>query len=506
MTQGKPKMSRAALRCGSVAASLLKPGTKRYEKWLSLRNYRRKRNAKAKMDGLSARMDDMQKQTGKGKKNLIRADEQQENTMTTNSANLGAQDHAYLARQALEIGMKAPADVVPHRSTMSFGLESPEIMFWSEDHQPQDFAGQVGNVDHKKVTAVIEALKEGDTKASWKGWAECRICDEHLGSRDLGSHGFKWPSMAEHYIEEHGVWTPGLDQFAEALLGEEIEVEKDGTRPSCGVFIPLPYNLAKDFPCKKENDDSVPHYTVLYVGDMKPKAYKEFCNLVRKFAAKLKPFECDTAHYGEFLNPQGQKIPHMGPSMKCRAKLAIIHGLLRRFCEKLGTSVKHTYGKMESSAVPYEVQFKPHATLAYLPAAMPYKGPRPTGSWKVTELECWGHEQIRIPLGETRAAQPIGLTRSPLVAKYPMAVPDAVACEDEKPFMPEVIAVRYKKGDPWTRPGEHHEDVVGGSMGAVGKGVGGSSGDVGLDGSLPYLWLKQQQDKKLRRKKLAGLI
>lgn len=31
-------------RCGSVAASLLKPGTKRYEKWLAKRNRARKRN------------------------------------------------------------------------------------------------------------------------------------------------------------------------------------------------------------------------------------------------------------------------------------------------------------------------------------------------------------------------------------------------------------------------------------------------------------------------------
>ena len=47
----------------------------------------------------------------------------------------------------------------------------------------------------------------------------------------------------------------------------------------------------------------------------------------------------------------------------------------------------------------------------------------------------------------------------------------------------------------------HHEDVIGGSMGAVGKGLGGSHGDIGLEGSLPYLEVM----KKLERKKLAGL-
>lgn len=35
-----------AERCGSVAASMLKPGTKVYEKWLAKRNRTRKRNAK----------------------------------------------------------------------------------------------------------------------------------------------------------------------------------------------------------------------------------------------------------------------------------------------------------------------------------------------------------------------------------------------------------------------------------------------------------------------------
>ena len=52
---------------------------------------------------------------------------------------------------------------------------------------------------------------------------------------------------------------------------------------------------------------------------------------------------------------------------------------------------------------------------------------------------------------------------------------------------------------------KRHEDVVTGAMGGSNPGVGGSSGDIGLAGSLPFLQAQKQNDKKLQREKLAGL-
>jgi len=372
----------------------------------------------------------------------------------------------------------------------------------------------------------------------------------------------------------------------EDTMFEEREADKTGAL-TCGVFLPLPYDLAKDFPDKSEHDDSVPHYTLLFVGPCTPAQFKTLVMVIRGVAVKLKPFPMDLASYGEFMNKEGMKISNMGPSLIARFRMAALHGILRRAVESLakGVTVKHTYGPGESKSIPYEAQFKPHATLAYLPRMMPYRGPKPTGSWNVTELEVWGHEKVRIPLGKTLARQPIGLTRDPIKFDYPMAVPEvstgkgkgkpkledripggladnsgpddfdpkqlakgvkvelehtssrAIATEiamdhlKEDPryysklekihtestssgniaapnvkkwgeaFLREPLHLRARSGDPFLQG----EDVVGGSMGAMGKGVGGSSGDIGLDGSLPYLEVQKQIDKKLRRKKLKGL-
>jgi len=444
------------------------------------------------------------------------------------------------------------------------------ILYWSEKHCPQDYENCISSVSTEAVDRVIAALRLGENVQQARGWANCRICEASLGSSDLSSNGFMWPSQAEHYVVEHGVWTPDLNQFAETLfskdsINEERELDKNKAL-SCGVFIPLPFDLAKDFPDKSEHDDSVPHYTVLYVGDCTPEEYKSLCKVVQGVARGLRPFPMDLASYGEFMNKEGMKISSMGPSLAARFRMAALHGMIRRAVEGLAkdVKVKHTYGPEESKTIPYEAQFKPHATLAYLPRMMPYTGPKPTGSWRVTELECWGHEKIRIPLGKTIARQPIGLTRDPIKFNYPMAVPNITTNEKEdRVIKPTTIKIKVKgKGFRFeavdripggladgAKPSEfdpkqlakgvkvelehtasrgiateiamdhlkedpryysklekiHSEDVVGGSMGAMGKGVGGSSGDIGLDGSLPYLWVQQQIDKKLRRQKLKGL-
>ena len=57
----------------------------------------------------------------------------------------------------------------------------------------------------------------GDVLMSYFGWAECRICGEKLGTRDLFGHGFVWPERAEHYVLNHHVWTPECDEMLAAV-------------------------------------------------------------------------------------------------------------------------------------------------------------------------------------------------------------------------------------------------------------------------------------------------
>lgn len=229
-------------------------------------------------------------------------------------------------------------------------------------------------------------------------------------------------------------------------LDEGKEVDSDG-HVTCGVFLPLPYDIAKYFPNKDHEDDSVPHITLLFAGKMCPEGYRKFARAVGRIARKAHPFDLDLSSYGEFLNPKGQRIPHMSPSFCNRHKLAVLHGILRRAVEAEGIKCEHTYGPQAMKGLPYEVTYRPHATLDYLsPCAGPYRGPKPTGAWKVTELECWGHETIKFPLGRTRVDQPVGLRRSALSlihSKYPSAVHE----DDHDDQLPGGLADNSKPSD-----------------------------------------------------------
>lgn len=81
--------------------------------------------------------------------------------------------------------------------------------------QPRDHVrGNVPRADREEVAA---ALKAGQVRLSYMGWAECRICGEKLGTRDFFGHGFVWPERAEHYVLEHDVWTKGCDELLAML-------------------------------------------------------------------------------------------------------------------------------------------------------------------------------------------------------------------------------------------------------------------------------------------------
>ncbi len=57
----------------------------------------------------------------------------------------------------------------------------------------------------------------GDVWMSYLGWADCRMCGQRLGTRDLFGYGFVWPERAEHYVLDHRVWTPECDEMLAAV-------------------------------------------------------------------------------------------------------------------------------------------------------------------------------------------------------------------------------------------------------------------------------------------------
>jgi len=187
------------------------------------------------------------------------------------------------------------------------------------------------------------------------------------------------------------------------VLDEEREADANDNT-TCGVFLPVPHNIARLFPDKSEEDDSVPHYTLLFAGDLSAADYDKLVKVVRRVSRGYEPFTMTMKHYSEFVNNDGQTIPHMGAT----PNLGGLHSDLRMAAEAAGIPIAHTYGP-EEAELPYAEQFKTHATLAYVDAdELPYKGPRPEGSWRVTELEVWGWEKYRTLLGKTAIDQPTG--------------------------------------------------------------------------------------------------
>lgn len=176
---------------------------------------------------------------------------------------------------------------------------------------------------------------------------------------------------------------------------------KDGA-VTAGVFIPLPKPIAKRFPNKDKYDDSDPHVTLLFVGDITAEQQAKLVYGIKKIAAHIKPFKMDMGSYDEFQNHEGQTIANMRPTASHPHDLNALHVALWRAADDAGVPVGHRYGDYEAG-LPDAAAFKSHATLQYMEPGQTYKGPKPKGSWTVKELEVWGHQKDKIPLGSALA-------------------------------------------------------------------------------------------------------
>jgi len=87
------------------------------------------------------------------------------------------------------------------------------ILYWTEAYTPQHFVGRANAVSASIRKRVVAALQAGEVLTNYKGLAACRICKKLLGSSDLTDGKHVWPYKAEHYITEHQVWVPGLENL-----------------------------------------------------------------------------------------------------------------------------------------------------------------------------------------------------------------------------------------------------------------------------------------------------
>jgi len=95
------------------------------------------------------------------------------------------------------------------------------VGFWGEStgfDAPQELI-EDNWVSTTEAYNVVQYMQQSSKHMAWCGWADCRICREHLGSHDMLTPDGKWlfPELWEHYIIEHSVKINNSDFIRDAV-------------------------------------------------------------------------------------------------------------------------------------------------------------------------------------------------------------------------------------------------------------------------------------------------
>lgn len=150
-----------------------------------------------------------------------------------------------------------------------------------------------------------------------------------------------------------------------------------------GLFIPLPADLAEQYPIegREGEDDSDPHMTLLYIGDVSEDKFDELISVIKESLQGISSFELSLLPPESFKNKEDQEIIHSPLEIiSDDIDLTELHNILRRNIEDANFEVKA------------HKEFKPHITIEYVNPneESKFKDIQPTGSWLVDEIEIWG--------------------------------------------------------------------------------------------------------------------
>ena len=159
----------------------------------------------------------------------------------------------------------------------------------------------------------------------------------------------------------------------------------DGT--SVGIFIPLPQELAVQFPKARGKDKSPPHVTFLYIGKVPVDKEEEVADIIERTLHSVGQVTGTLNGLEYFTNQHGQRIPHI--SISFDIDMSAVRRQLRRELMDVGVDVADNFHH----------QYLPHSTLGYFEEGQDYTGPIPVGSWDFDTIELWGcSKKYTIPL------------------------------------------------------------------------------------------------------------
>ena len=171
------------------------------------------------------------------------------------------------------------------------------------------------------------------------------------------------------------------------LLPETKRASETGNGAEAGVFIPLPEELAKQFPRLSE-DSSKPHVTFLYVGNTVGKE-GVFEKAVRDFFAEERgPILARLSGVDYFTN-QTSRVAYT------RVHFSTDMGAMR---DRLASKLEDLGFKVGNK---FPLAYLPHVTLEYMddPNGR-WEGPVPVGEWHFHSVEVWGLPNlVEVPLG-----------------------------------------------------------------------------------------------------------
>jgi 2'-5' RNA ligase len=149
-----------------------------------------------------------------------------------------------------------------------------------------------------------------------------------------------------------------------------------GDRKSVGLFIPLPQELAAQFP-KKEKDTSPQHVTFLYVGEVPPEREQEFLGVLENIFLNAGAVQAVLDGVGSF---QSQTNKVVFSKVRFSEDLSALRDRAREALETAGFEVQDSWQ-----------MYQPHSTIEYLDDPFQiWTGTPPQGSWEFNSLEVWG--------------------------------------------------------------------------------------------------------------------
>ena len=141
------------------------------------------------------------------------------------------------------------------------------------------------------------------------------------------------------------------------------------------IYAPLPQSVHHFFSKDRGgDDDSVPHCTVLFVGEIEDANVDKLKEILASEAKRVSPIKCRFGSLKSF--PAGEYGVPWYIEIDADPALEQLH--------------KTLYSKLEDADIEVHHMWKdyiPHATLKYLPEGEVYDGDTPTGEFIITSVE-----------------------------------------------------------------------------------------------------------------------